>query len=139
MVEDGKTVKVHYTLTVEGRNIDSSRQGEPLEFKVGAGGVIPVFETALKGMKVGDRKAFEISPDEGYGHEDPGNMIEVPRNQLPPDLTPEAGMTLYTRGQQGQPIPATIAEVRSESVIMNFNHPLAGKTLHFDVEVTDVT
>ncbi len=138
VVQDGKTVKVHYTLTVDGKNVDSSRQGDPLDVKVGEGNVIPGFENALKGMKTGEKKSFDVSPAEGYGQVDPQNMVEVPTSQLPADLKPEVGMTLYATGEHGQPIPARIAEVKESSVIMNFNHPLAGKTLHFDVEVIDI-
>lgn len=138
VVEDGKTVKVHYTLTVEGKDVDSSRQREPLEVTVGAHSVIPGFENALKGMKVGEKKSFQVAPAEGYGQEDARSMIEIPKSQLPPDLKPEVGMTLYTKGQDGQPIPARIAEVKQETVIMNFNHPLAGKTLNFDIEVIEI-
>ncbi len=138
MVSDGKSVKAHYTLTVEGKIIDSSNGKEPFEFQVGSRQTIPGFENSLKGMKVGDKKSFQISPEEGYGQEDPEGIQEVPRDKLPPDINPEAGMTLYAKGSNGQSIPVRIVEVKKEAVVINFNHPLAGKTLNFDVEVIDI-
>jgi FKBP-type peptidyl-prolyl cis-trans isomerase 2 len=137
-VEDGKMVKIHYTLTVDGEVVDSSRGREPMEFQVGSKGIIPGFEQALMGMKVGEKKSFHLSPDEGYGQEDPKGFKEVPKNQLPPDVEPEAGMTLYAKGQNGQAFPVRIAEVKKDIVVLNFNHPLAGKTLNFNTEIIDI-
>ena len=137
-VTDGNLVKVHYTLTVEGKVVDSSRGREPLEFHVGMHQVIPGFEKALKEMKVGEIKSFQVSPDEGYGQEDPRGIYEESRDKLPPDIEPEVGMVLYAHGPNNQSIPARIIEVKKDVVVMNFNHPLAGKTLNFEAEIIEI-
>lgn len=138
VVEKGKSVKVHYTLKVGGEVVDSSTQGQPLEFEVGSSQVISGFENALMGMKTGDKKSFQVNPDEGYGQTNPEAMQEVPRDKLPPDITPEAGMTLYARDASGQVMQVRISEVKKEVVVMDFNHPLAGKILNFDVEIVEI-
>jgi len=137
-VDDGNLVKVHYTLTVEGKVVDSSRGQEPLEFQVGMHQVIPGFEKALKDMQVGEIKSFQVSPDEGYGQDDPRGIYEEQRDKLPPDIEPEAGMTLYAYGPNNQTIPVRIMEVKKDVVVMNFNHPLAGKTLNFEAEIIEI-
>jgi FKBP-type peptidyl-prolyl cis-trans isomerase 2 len=138
VVADGKTVKVNYTLTVDGKVVDSSKGREPLEFKAGAHQMIPGFEKGVMGMKAGEKKSFTVKPEEGYGQVNPKAFQEVPKKKLPADVKPKAGMTLYAQGKEGQPIPVTIKEVKKDVVVMDFNHPLAGKTLNFDVEVVEV-
>jgi FKBP-type peptidyl-prolyl cis-trans isomerase 2 len=90
------------------------------------------------GMKIGEKKSFKISPKEGYGLENPEGIKEIPKEQLPPDMKPEAGMMLSARGANGQTFPARIIEVKKDVVVMNFNHPLAGKILNFDVEIIEI-
>jgi FKBP-type peptidyl-prolyl cis-trans isomerase 2 len=138
VVSDGKSVKVQYTLTVDGKVMDSSNGREPLQFKAGSHQVIPGFEKAVMGMKVGEKKSFKVSPEEGYGLKDPKAIQDVPKTQLPPDITPKAGMTLYAQTKDGKRFPVKIVEVKKDVVVMDFNHPLAGKTLNFDVEVVDI-
>jgi FKBP-type peptidyl-prolyl cis-trans isomerase 2 len=89
-------------------------------------------------MKVGEKKSFEVSPEEGYGLEDPEAIQEVSKDKLPPDTKPEPGMTLYARDKNGRPMPVKIMEVKKDVVVMNFNHPLAGKTLKFEVEIIEI-
>ncbi len=137
-VADGKTVKVNYSLTVDGKVVDSSKGREPLEFKEGSHQMIPGFEKAVMGMKVGQKKSFTLKPEEGYGPVNPKAYQEVPKSQLPKDMTPKAGMTLLAQSKDGQKIPVKVKEVKKDSVVMDFNHPLAGKTLKFDVEVVEV-
>lgn len=137
-VSAGKTVKVNYTLTVDGKVVDSSKGRQPLEFKSGGGQMIPGFDKAVLGMKAGEKKSFKVSPEQGYGKEDPRGIQNVPKNQLPPDIKPKAGMTLQAQSKDGRPIQARIVEVKKDIVVVNLNHPLAGKTLNFDVEVVDV-
>jgi peptidylprolyl isomerase len=133
----GKKVKVHYTLKVEGEVIDSSKEREPLEFQLGSSQVIPGFEKAVKDMKIGEKKSFQVSPAEGYGEEDPKAIQEVSKDKLPPDLKLAPGMTIYAKGQSGNSIPVRVVEVKKDVVVMNFNHPLAGKMLNFDVEILE--
>jgi FKBP-type peptidyl-prolyl cis-trans isomerase 2 len=138
VVDEGKSVKVHYTLKVEGKIVESSTQSEPLEFQVGNSQMISGFERALMGMKTGDKKSFQVNPDDGYGQTNPEAVQEVPRDKLPPDITPEAGMTLYARDSNEQVMQVRIAEVKEDVVVMDFNHPLAGKILNFDVEIVEI-
>jgi FKBP-type peptidyl-prolyl cis-trans isomerase SlyD len=138
VVADGKTVKVNYTLTVDGKVVDSSKGGAPMEFKEGAHQVIPGFEKGVMGMKTGQKKSFTVNPKEGYGLVNPKAFQEVPKKQLPANITPKAGMTLFAQGKNGKRLPVKIKEVRKDSVVIDFNHPLAGKTLHFDVQVMGI-
>lgn len=138
VVSEGKSVKVDYTLKVDGKVVDSSKGRGPLQFKVGSHEVVPGFEKSVMGMKVGEKKSFKVSPEDGYGAQNPKAIQNVPRKELPADLTPKAGMTLYAQAKNGQRFPVRIMEVRKDDVVMDFNHPLAGKTLDFDVEVLDI-
>lgn len=138
VVENGKTVKVHYTLTVEGEVVDTSEGRGPLEFKVGEKAMISGFEKALLGMKKGQKKTFGVSPEEGYGQVDPKGFQEISRDRLPKDREPKAGDTLYFRRPDGGVNQVKIAEVKEDAVIVDFNHPLAGKSLKFAVEVVDI-
>jgi FKBP-type peptidyl-prolyl cis-trans isomerase 2 len=138
VVSEGKSVKVEYTLTVDGKVVDSSKGHKPLEFKVGSHMVIPGFEKAVMGMKVGEKKSFKVSPDQGYGKVNPDAIREVPRKELPREIAPKVGMTLYAQGKDGRRFPVRIEKVKKDVVVMNFNHPLAGKTLNFDVEVVGI-
>jgi peptidylprolyl isomerase len=129
---------LHYTLTVDDEVIDSSAEGNPMELKVGSGQVIPGFEDAIMGMKVGEKKSFSVEPEDGYGEVNPDAYQEVPLERMPEDLELEVGMVLYTQGPNGQPIPARVDEIHEDVVIMDFNHPLAGKTLNFEVEIVSI-
>ncbi len=137
-IKEGSTVTVHYTLTVAGDVVDSSVGGDPIRFQAGLDQLVPGFEKAVMGMKAGDKKSFEVAPEEGYGPINPESFKEIPRDRLAPDIKPESGMTLYAKGSNGEIIPVKITEVKEESVVLDFNHPLAGKTLRFDVEIIDV-
>lgn len=137
-IQEGSTVTVHYTLTVAGDIVDSSVGKEPVRFQAGLNQLIPGFEKAVMGMKAGEKKSFDVAPEEGYGPINPESLKEIPRDRLAPDIKPESGMTLYAKGENGENIPVRIAEVKDGSVVLDFNHPLAGKTLHFDVEIIDV-
>ena len=136
-ITKGKKVRFNYTLTVDGKVVDSSEGHDPLQYIQGQHQIIPGLEKQLEGLKVGDEKEATIKPEEGYGPVDPKAYAEVPKNRLPQgDL--KVGMQLHTVGKDGQPIYATISEVKEESVMMNFNHPLAGKELHFKVKVVEI-
>jgi FKBP-type peptidyl-prolyl cis-trans isomerase 2 len=139
VVAEGKLVKVNYTLTVDGNVVDSSKEGEPFEFRTGDNQVIPGFEEALMGMHAGEKKSFQVSPDKGYGQEDPRGIQTIPRDKLPNDRNPEVGMTLNAKMPNDQTIQARISEVKEDTVVLNFNHPLSGKILNFSVEVVEIT
>ncbi len=138
-IEEGKTVVIHYDGKLEdGTLFDSSRnRGEPLEFVYGEGSIIPGLEKELKGMEKGDKKEIFVNADDAYGQKNPEAIQKVPRSQLPQDINPEVGMQLIAQTETSQ-IPVTITEVTEEYVVVDFNHPLAGKNLIFDVEIVDV-
>ncbi len=138
LVADGKTVKVNYTLTVDGKVIYTSKGRQPFEFKEGTHQIVPGFEKAVMGMKAGGKKSFKVKPEDGYGPVDPNAIKEVPIKTLPAGVTPKAGMTLLAQTKDGRNIPVTIKEVKKDVVVMDLNHPLAGKTLSFDVEVVEI-
>jgi len=138
-------IKDKVTLDYEGRLesgeiFDTSKHEEhshPLTFTVGEGQVIPGFEKAVLGMNVDEEKEFEILPEDAYGMPDERLFQEVPRNVLPSEPQPEVGMTLMMQTPQGN-IPVMISEVKSDSVILNLNHPLAGKKLIFKIKILSI-
>ena len=139
-MKNGDTVKVHYHGRLsDGSTFDSSEGRSPLEFEVGSGSVIKGFDEGVVGMEQGEKKTIHIPADEAYGPTIPENVIEFPRSQFPPDMAPEVGMQLNLRSQDGQNIPVVIAEVKDEVVVLDANHPLAGKDLIFDVEVVEIS
>lgn len=137
-VKEGDTVKVHYTGTLKnGEVFDSSKDKEPLEFTLGEGQLIPGFEKAVVGMAVGDSASIDISSDEAYGEEREDLIINVPKDQLPDDVTPQVGMQLQVNQGNGQPIPVRIKEVGETELTLDANHPLAGKDLSFEIELVE--
>lgn len=137
-VKEGDTVKVHYTGTLKnGEVFDSSKDKEPLEFTLGEGQLIPGFEKAVIGMAIGDSASIEIPSDEAYGEEREDLIINVPKDQLPEDITPQVGMQLQVNQGNGQPIPVRIKEVGEAELTLDANHPLAGKDLSFEIELVE--
>ena len=138
-IEKNKVVSMHYTGKLQdGTVFDSSEGKEPLEFIYGTGMIIPGLEEQLEGLQAGDKKTVDyISADNAYGQRQEEAMQEVPKDQLPQDVELQEGMQLAAQGPQGV-IPVTLAQIKDESVIVDFNHPLAGKDLSFDVEVVEV-
>lgn len=138
-IKEGDTVKVHYTGTIaDGTVFDSSREREPLEFKLGEGKLIPGFEKAVVGMNVGDTSKVTIPSDEAYGEKREDMVIDVDRGQIPPDIKPEIGQQLQIQQKDGGAIPVVITEVTDETVQLDANHPLAGQDLTFEIEVVEV-
>jgi peptidylprolyl isomerase len=138
-VKDGDTVKVHYTGKLENGDVfDSSKEREPFEFTVGNKAVIPGFEKGVVGMGVGDTKTIEIPPEEAYGAKQDELVVEVQKSEFPEDITPTIGQRLQIKQQDGNPIVVTITELTEESITLDANHPLAGYTLFFDVELIDI-
>ena len=135
----GNKVKVHYTGTLEDKTVfDSSREREPLEFTVGAGQMIQGFDDAVLGMKVGETKNVTIPSDKAYGPKKEEAMVNVPKSQLPEGMTPEVGMQLEATQQDGRKQVLVVAKVEEEEVVLDANHPLAGKDLIFDIELMEV-
>ena len=139
MIENGQKVKIHYTGTLDdGNQFDSSAGRDPLEFEMGAGMVIPGFETGVKDMAVGEKKSIHIPVAEAYGEKREEMVMEFERAQLPEGLEPEVGMGLQMQGPQGQPIPVQITAVADTTIMIDANHPLAGKNLNFELELVEV-
>jgi peptidylprolyl isomerase len=137
-VGDKKVVKIKYKGTLSNGSVfDSSEGKDPLEFLVGAGQIIPGLETGIKGMKVGQKKQITIKAAEAYGDYNQAAVQEVPKESFPKDMKIETGMELVAQTAMG-PVPVRIAEIRDSSVMVDFNHPLAGKDLTFDVEIMSV-
>jgi len=136
--EQNNTVKLNFTLTVDGEVVEGSEEGQPMEVVMGSGQVMPAFEKAITGLKPGDKKSFAVSPEEGFGARTPERVQSIPRDRLPADMTPEPGMVLQAKTPEGQVQAITVVEVKDDMVVMDFNHPLAGKTLNFDVEILEV-
>jgi peptidylprolyl isomerase len=133
----GDQVQVHYTGTLaDGTVFDSSAGRDPLEFTIGSGQVIPGFDEAVKGMKVGEKKTVTIPADEAYGPHLDDMLVEVPRDKLPSDQTPEVGQRLVVVQQDGTQRIVTIAGFsENNTVIIDTNHPLAGEDLTFEIEL----
>ena len=135
-VKKGDYVQVHYTGTLDdGKTFDSSQGKEPLAVIAGEGMLIKGFDEALVGMKDGEEKEISLKPEEAYGEANPALKQPVPRDQLGPEMKPEVGMVLGIKAPTGQVFPATVVEVKDDEIILDANHPLAGKTLHFKLKV----
>ena len=138
-VKKGDTVKVHYHGTLsDGSIFDSSKGGEPLEFEVGSGMVIAGFDEGVTGMAVGEKRTVNIVANEAYGPVQQDMIMEFPKTQFPPDMVPEVGLQLSMSNNEGQQFPVTIIDVKVEFVVLDANHPLAGKDLIFDLELVDI-
>jgi len=138
-VKEGDVASVHYTGSLDsGEVFDSSKDREPLEFVAGSGQLIKGFDSAVMGMKVGDKKKINLEPKDAYGDRDERRIQGVPRNMLPKAPEPEPGMMLVMRTPTGQALPAKIEKVEKDVVTIDFNHPLAGKKLNFEIEIVDI-
>lgn len=138
-VKTGDTVRIHYTGTLtDGEVFDSSDGRDPLEFAVGSGQIIPGLDTAIPGMVVGDKKTVEVPADQAYGHIDPNARQAVPRGEIPDEIPLEVGTQLQVQTPQGQVMPVTVFEVTEEQVILDANHPLAGRDLIFAIELISI-
>ena len=137
--KENDKVKVHYTGKLkDGQVFDSSLEREPLEVTIGQGMLIPGFENAIIGMEPNEKKTIEISKDEAYGDVQKELFHEVKKEQLPPDMKPEVGMRLSSRSNDGQEHSFTVTEVKEDSIIVDGNHPLAGRDLIFEVELLEI-
>jgi peptidylprolyl isomerase len=140
MIENGKYVQIQYTGTFEnGELFDSNVGQQPLEFQVGSGTIITGLEKAIQNMELNDEKDVKVNPENGYGDRNSDFVLTVPRAEVQNNFNPEPGMIISIQMENGQLIPARITEVDSENVILDLNHPLAGKTLYFKVKLIAVT
>jgi peptidylprolyl isomerase len=138
-VKNGDKVRVHYTgKLTNGTEFDSSVNREPLEFTVGAGQMIKGFDAAMPGMTVGEKKTINIPAADAYGEKSDDAIIEFPKENVPPDMKLEAGMSLTLTNQQGQPVPVIVVDVKDDVIILDANHFLAGEELVFDIELVEI-
>jgi FKBP-type peptidyl-prolyl cis-trans isomerase SlyD len=134
----GMVVTMHYTLTDDrGEVLDSSRGSEPLAYLHGASNIIPGLERALEGTAAGHKANVTVAPAEGYGEKNPEAVFEAPREHFPPDLELKPGVRVSADGPNG-PISFLVVSVNDQTATLDGNHPLAGQTLHFDVEIVNV-
>ena len=135
MSNEGKRVSVHYVGTLDdGTKFDSSRdRGEPLQFVCMAGQMIPGFDAAVRDMEVGQTVNIRIEPKDAYGERDENAMMPVPRRMLQGE--PVVGAQVMLMSPQGQPVPAVIAAFDDEKIVLDMNHPMAGKALNFEIEL----
>ena len=137
-IKTGDTISVDYTGKLENGDVfDSSEGRSPLKFTVGAGMLIKGFDQAVIGMKKGDKKSVTIPPEEGYGPRNEEHYIDIPRDQIPAEIPLEIGLQLELQDPSGRPVPALVSEITDESVRMDINHFLAGKTLVFDISIAE--
>lgn len=135
----GNNVKVHYTGKLEdGTIFDSSADREPLEFAIGSGEVIEGFNDAVLGMKVGEKKEVLIPVDKAYGERNDSLVIDSPIEQVPPDLNAQVGDRLELGGPDGNILRVVVVEIDDEHILLDGNPPLAGKDLHFSIELLEI-
>ena len=139
-VEAGQTVNLHYVGTLDdGTEFDSSRsRDETISVEVGSGQLIAGFDSALAGMKLGEVKNITLSPEEAYGEVNPEAYDTVALTSFPENFEPVVGGMVQGLSPNGQPVVAKIEAVNNDSISLNFNHPLAGKTLNFEIELVSI-
>lgn len=134
-VANDLVVAMDYKLVIDGEVVDSSEGQEPLEFLQGHSNIIPGLEQEMLGMKIGESKDVVVQATEGYGEIDEEAYMDVPTNQFPEEIPVEVGTELQVQNEEGEPVYARIDAVENNIATLNFNHPLAGKELHFSVSV----
>ena len=142
-IENNNVVSVNYTLhTIEANGekvfVEQSNVQDPLTFLFGAGMMIQKFEEELKGLSIGDKKSFVISPEEGYGQRVEDALAQIPVDMFKESGLPPVGAFLPLTDDSGNQFRATVVEVTEDAVIADLNPPMAGKTLEFDVEILNV-
>ena len=134
-VQDGVVVSMEYSLHVDGEQLDTSEGQGPLQFLVGYGNIISGLESEMMGMKIGDSKKVVVQPEDGYGEFDEDAFMDVPRDQFPSDMPMEEDTELTVRDDEDHARYARVDSIAADKVRLDFNHPLAGAELHFEVKV----
>lgn len=133
-----KKVKFDYTLTVGTEEVETTAGKEPLEYTPGQGQLIPGLEKAMEGMNVGESKTIVVKPEDGYGLPKAEALREFPLEKFPEAMAPQVGMVFEMQDEAGNSYPATVREIKDKIVILDFNHPLAGKELSFNVKIVSI-
>jgi FKBP-type peptidyl-prolyl cis-trans isomerase SlyD len=137
-IEEGKSVKLHYSLIVDGKVVRNTEEEGPVRYIQGAGEILPALEDQLMGLEVGDTVKITLTPENAYGLINPNAILEVPRTHLPKGEL-WVGRVLDVTTDAGEQLNAVVKEIRENVVLVDFNHPLAGKELLFNIEVLEVT
>ena len=135
MITNGKKVRIAYNLTVDGKLIKSIGASKPLRYIHGKKEISAGLEKALKGLKVGERKKFTLSPKEGFGLMDPKSFMEMPKSRF---LKKDHFIGKEIKSPRDGKYLATVKEVKQNTLVLNFNHPYAGKKLHYEVVVVAI-
>ncbi|MGD8483343.1 MAG: FKBP-type peptidyl-prolyl cis-trans isomerase [Thioalkalispiraceae bacterium] len=135
----GCEVTMHFTLTLEdGTVADTTIGHDPIQFIMGDGSLIEGLELALYGLKTGDKQVLSIEPREAFGFPDEENIHEMPRSEFPADMSIEQGMIIEFDTPSGERVPGAIKDIKNDTVVVDFNHPLAGHEITFDVEILEI-
>ena len=138
-IANGTVVSIDYRLHLgDGKVIDASEPGDPLTYLQGEGQIVPGLERELNGLGVGDDRKVVVAPEDGYGDRNPNGLQQVDRKAFPDDVELKVGLELSAVGPNGETVPFVVHEVSGDKVVVDLNHPLAGKTLHFEVTVREV-
>lgn len=139
-VGPGTQVTLHFTLKLsDGAVVDTTVERDPATFVVGDGNLLPGFEKALFGLAVGAKDHFVITPEDGFGRPNPNNIQHIPRREFPKDMELTEGLMVSFADAQNAELPGVIARITDEQVDVDFNHPLAGRDITFEVEILDVS
>ena len=136
-VTSGSKVSIQYVLKVEDKVVDSNLGGEPLEYTQGSQQIVPGLEKKMEGMEVGETKVVLVAPEEGYGALQEQAIVEVPSEQIPEEAR-KIGAMLQSQTPDGQVMQSRVTEIKDDVIVLDFNHPLAGKTLEFEVKVIGI-
>jgi FKBP-type peptidyl-prolyl cis-trans isomerase SlyD len=137
-IQKNTVVTLDYTLKVNDQVVDSTQDHEPIQFIQGHGQIISGLEDELYGMTPGQKKELVIEPSKGYGESDPDAFADIPRKEFPGNIPLKRGVELRLTDEDGEEMYAVIDSLQEDSVRLNFNHPLAGEDLHFNIEVVDI-
>jgi FKBP-type peptidyl-prolyl cis-trans isomerase SlyD len=136
-VSKGKVISLEYTLKLDDNQVVDTNVGkDPLTYTQGANQIVPGVESALEGMAVGQAKQVVVAPSDGYGDRDPNALQEVPKQNVPQDI--KVGTLLQGKDTAGREVRPIVTEIKDDTVLLDFNHPLAGKTLFFDLKVVNI-
>jgi len=139
VAKKGSTVSIDYTGKLEtGETFDSSKGRGVLEFEIGDGKIVKGLEDSIVGMKVGDEKKITVNPENAYGKRNESLVKEVPKSTIPKEIKLKKGLILMFKREDGYKTPATVTEIKKDIVKIDFNHPLAGKKLKFEIKLVDI-
>lgn len=139
VITQGSKISMHFALKLdENQVVDSTFDRQPAQFSLGDGNLLPGFEEFLLGLTTGDHKTFDIPPEKAFGQSNPQNVQEMKRNTFPVDMPVAPGLMVSFADAQGAELPGVISHVEGDWVTVDFNHPLAGKTLKFEVQILEV-